>query len=159
MSGPTTGRTPLVLLDIAVPRDIDAAVASLPNVHLFDADALQSSLDEALAARQAEVPRVAAIVDEEVDLFAVQMREMTVKPVITTLRQKAESIRQHELDRALRHLGDTDPETREQLAYLSRSLVNKLLHEPTLQLRAKAQGAEAAVYAETVRELFGLHAD
>lgn len=147
---------PFVLLDIAVPRDVETAVSAIPNVHLYDADALQSSLDEAYAARQAEVPRVEAIITAEINNFTDQIREMAVKPVITDLRQKAEYIRQRELERTLRHLGDVDATTLAQLQHLSHSLVNKLLHEPTLHLRSKARETEAAVYAETVRELFGL---
>jgi len=147
---------PLVLLDIAVPRDVDTAVTTIPHVHLYDADALQNSLDEAYAARQAEVPRVEAIIEQELAAYTDQMREMAVKPVIADLRQRAEDIRQQELARALRHLDNADPATLDQLQHLSRSLVNKLLHEPMTHLRTKAREEEAAVYAETVRELFGL---
>lgn len=147
---------PLVLLDIAVPRDMETAVAAIPHVTLYDADALQSSLDEAYTARQAEVPRVEAVIEEELATFTNQMRELAVNPVIADLRQHAEDIRQHELARALRHLHHADPETLAQLNHLSRALVNKLLHEPMHHLRTKAREEEAAVYAETVRELFGL---
>ncbi|MCA9958325.1 MAG: glutamyl-tRNA reductase, partial [Anaerolineales bacterium] len=149
---------PLVLLDIAVPRDVETAVASIPNVHLYDADALQSSLDEAYAARQAQVPAVENIIEQELDAFTNRMRAMVIQPVIADLRQKAEAIRQQEVERAMRHLPDVNPETLAQLQHLSHSLVNKLLHEPTLHLRSKGQEEEAAVYAETVRELFGLRA-
>ncbi|MCA9935033.1 MAG: glutamyl-tRNA reductase, partial [Anaerolineales bacterium] len=130
---------PLVLLDIAVPRDVETAVADIPNIHLYDADALQNSLDEAYAARQAEVPRVEEIIKQELAAFSNQMREMAVKPVIADLRQRAEDIRQQELARAIRHLDHVDPATLDQLNHLSRSLVNKLLHEPMNHLRTKAR--------------------
>ncbi len=148
----------LVLVDIAVPRDIDDAVGDIPGVHLFDVDDLQCSLDEALAARQEEVPKVESIIAREVMSFESQLREIRVKPVIADLRQKAEAIRQRELSRTLRHLGDVDPKTLEQFQLFSRSLVNKLLHEPTIRLKAEASNGNghAEEFATTIRELFSL---
>lgn len=147
---------PLILIDIAVPRDIDPAVRRLNNVHLFDADELQQSLDEALTARQQEVPAIEAIIEAELETLAATLRGLTVRPVIADLRHKAESIRQQELDRTLRFLGDVDPATLAHIQHFSRALVNKLLHEPTLRLRDKAVDDKAAVYANAVRDLFGL---
>lgn len=147
---------PLVLIDIAVPRDVEAAVRRIPNVYLFDADELQDSLDEALAARQQEIPQIETIIAAEVEAFMTRLRQMAVKPLITDLRHKAEEIRQQELNRTLRYLGDVDADTLKHIQHLSRSLVNKLLHEPTIRLRHKAAEEEADVYADAVRDLFGL---
>jgi glutamyl-tRNA reductase len=72
------------------------------------------------------------------------------------MRRKAELIREAELERTLRHLGELDPQTLAHIQHFSRSLVNKLLHEPTLRLKQKAVDDEAVAYATTVRELFGL---
>lgn len=148
---------PLILIDIAVPRDIDPAVRQIKNVHLFDADELKQSLDEALAARQQEVPAIETIIAAELENLSATLRGLTVRPVIVDLRHKAESIRQQELDRTLRYLGDLDPATLAHIQHFSRALVNKLLHEPTLCLRDKAVDDKAAVYANTVRDLFGLN--
>ncbi|MCA9943533.1 MAG: glutamyl-tRNA reductase [Anaerolineales bacterium] len=148
---------PLILIDIAVPRDIDPAVRQIANVHLFDADELKQSLDGALAARQREIPAIEAIIAAELDALATILRGLTVRPVIVDLRHKAESIRQQELDRTLRFLGDVDPATLAHIQHFSRALVNKLLHEPTLRLRDRAVDDKAAVYASTVRDLFGLN--
>jgi len=150
------GSRPLVLLDIAVPRDIDPAIQHIPGVHLFDADQLKGNLDEALAARQQEVPKVEKIITSEVTALSAQLRQLSVKPVIVTLREKAEDIRQQELDRTLRHLGDLDPQTLKHIQHLSRSLINKLLHEPTRRLKAKASDDDAASYAAAISDLFGL---
>ena len=148
---------PLILIDIAVPRDIDPAVRQLPNVHLFDADQLQQSLDGALAARQSEIPAVEAIIAAEIETFNTARRGLALRPVIVDLRHKAEAIRQQELDRTLRYLGEVDAETLAHIQHFSRALVNKLLHKPTLCLRDVAEMDEkAAVYANTVRDLFGL---
>ena len=147
---------PLVFIDIAVPRNVDPAVGEIPNVRVFDIDSLQARLEGAIAERQNEVPRVEAIVAQEVMAFEEWLRGVEILPVITDLRQKAEAVRQRELDRTLRHLPHLDPQTREHIEHLSRSLVNKLLHEPTVRLRAEAGNGQAAKYAETVRHLFGL---
>ena len=148
---------PLILLDIAVPRDIDPAVRQIANVHLFDADELKQSLDEALAARQQEIPAIEAIIAAELDSLAAALRGLTVRPVIVDLRHKAETIRQQELARTLRYLGELDETTLAHIQHFSRALVNKLLHEPTVCLRDKAVDEKAAVYASTVRDLFGLN--
>lgn len=148
---------PLILLDIAVPRDIDPAVRQIANVHLFDADELKQSLDEALAARQREIPAIEAIIAAELETLSATLRGLTVRPVIVDLRHKAEAIRQQELDRTLRYLGELDPVTLAHIQHFSRALVNKLLHEPTVCLRDKAVNEKAAVYASTVRDLFGLN--
>ncbi|MCA9874375.1 MAG: glutamyl-tRNA reductase [Anaerolineales bacterium] len=152
------GERPLVLIDLAVPRDVDAAVKNLPGVHLFDVDDLQSSLDESLAAREAAVPLVEGIVQAETAVLDKELQQLAVQPLIADLHQKAETIRQRELERTLRQLGDVDPQMAEHLQRLTRSLVNKLLHEPTRQLRTQVGTETAVTYASTVRELFGLRA-
>jgi len=149
---------PLVIIDIAVPRDVEPDVGDVPGVHLFDIDDLQENLDEALAGRQREIPRVEAIIAEEIECLQAEMRALTIKPVIVDLRQKAEAIRQRELQRTLRFLGDdVDAETIRHVQHLSRSLVNKLLHEPTTRLREKATDGQATVYEAAVRDLFDLN--
>jgi glutamyl-tRNA reductase len=147
---------PLLLIDIAVPRDIDPAAKTVPGVHLFDVDDLRSTLDEALAARQAEVPRVEAILDEETAVLQKELRALAIRPLIADLHQQAEQIRQRELARSMKYLRDLDPQTIDHIQHLTRSLVTKLLHEPTRQLRTHAGNGTAVEYAGTVRELFGL---
>lgn len=147
---------PLILIDIAVPRDIDPAVRQIANVHLFDADELKQSLDEALDARRQEIPAIEVIIEDELATLAMTLRSLTIRPVIVDLRHKAETIRQQELDRTLRYLGEVDPATLAHIQHFSRALVNKLLHEPTVRLRDQAVDDNAAVYASTVRDLFGL---
>jgi glutamyl-tRNA reductase len=144
---------PLIVVDLAVPRNVDTAVCHLPNIQLFDVDDLQATLDESLAARQAEVPAVEAIIAEEKANLQDQLRQLNIKPLIIDMRRKAEEIRQTELERTLRHLGEVDAQTLTHIQHLSRSLVNKLLHEPTARLRQKASDEE---YTMTVRDLFGL---
>lgn len=147
---------PLILLDIAVPRDIAPEVRQIAGVTLWDADELQGNLDEALAGRQREVPQVERIIAAEMETLLASLRMLTVKPVVVRLREKAEAIRQQELERTLQHLGEVDEQTLEHIHFLSRSLVNKLLHEPTVRLKSKASDDEAAAYVDAISDLFDL---
>ncbi|MCL5275134.1 MAG: glutamyl-tRNA reductase [Chloroflexi bacterium] len=148
---------PLVLVDIAVPRDIEPAAADVPGVRLLNLDDLQTYVDASLSERQAQAPRVEAIVDEELAGVSAWLRDAEIRPLISDLRKKAEDIRRRELERALRHLPGLDDEARDYIQGMTRALVNKLLHEPTTRLRAAANDDQAAEYAQSIRYLFGLH--
>lgn len=149
-------KRPLVLVDIAVPRNISQEVRELSQVQLFDVDDLQVTLDGALAERQAEIPHVEVIIGEEQENLRAELRQQSIKPLIVDMRRKAEAIRQMEIDRTLRHLSDLDPQALSHIQHLSRSLVNKLLHEPTIRLQQAAREDTAEPYVATVRDLFGL---
>lgn len=152
-----SGRScPLVLADLAVPRDIDPAVADLPLVRLFDVDDLRQQVDDALLLRQKEVPQVERIIQEELRRYAQKEREAAVRPLITDLHRQADVIRQRELARALRFLPDVDDAVRDQMVLFSQSLVKKLLHEPTKRLRAQAHEEGIDAHVESVRRLFAL---
>jgi glutamyl-tRNA reductase len=144
---------PLILLDIAVPRDVAPAVREIEGVHIFDLDDLQQYLARSLSERREEAPHVEAIVHEEVASF---MHWMEVIPVVGKLHKKAEAIRQQELERALRHLPELDPQVQAQMEHLSRSLVKKLLHEPTTRLREEAGSSELLDHMDSMKFLFGL---
>jgi glutamyl-tRNA reductase len=154
----TAGRAerPLVLVDLAVPADVERAVGQIGAVRHFDVDDLRAGLDEALASRLREVPKVEAIVQREVDIFGRHLRELEVEPLVAALRRRAEAIRERELERTLRGLGDVDPEVAARIEHLSRALVKKLLHEPTVRLRERAGAGEGDEAAAAARELFGL---
>ena len=147
---------PLVLVDLAVPADVERSAADVPGVSLFDVDDLRAGLDGALTARLHEVPSVEEIVEEEVAAFRRRRRELEVEPLVAELRSRAEAVRAQELARALADLGDVDPATAERIEHLSRSLVTKLLHEPTVRLRERAGSGDADEVAAAVRELFDL---
>jgi glutamyl-tRNA reductase len=149
---------PLVLVDLAVPADVERSAGEIPGVRLFDVDDLRAGLDGAMASRMDEVPKVEAVVEEEVESFGRRYRELEVEPLVAALRRQAEFVRAQELDRTLRELGDVDPETAARIEHLSRTLVKKLLHEPTVRLRERAGQGEADEVAAAVRELFGLAA-
>ncbi len=146
---------PLALIDIAVPRDIDADCAALPGVTLFDMDSLNAALETSLTERAAEAPRVQAILEEEAVRLLEFLHSMKMLPLIAELRQRAESIRQAELERTLSHLALTDAE-RARIEAMTRAMVKKILQEPTQRLRAEALSPHAPQYAAFARSLFGL---
>ncbi len=150
---------PLVLVDLAVPADVERSAGQVPGVRLFDVDDLRAGLDETMAMRLREVPLVEALVEDEVESFARRYRELDVEPLVSELRRQAEEIRERELERALRDLGDDiDPATAERIRHLSKVLVNRLLHEPTVRLRERAGSGEGDAVASAIRELFGIAA-
>jgi glutamyl-tRNA reductase len=146
---------PLLIVDIAVPRDVDGAAREVANVHLFDIDDLESAAEANLEARRREVGAVERIVVEEAGRFAVWLSQQKATPTIAALRQRAEATRKAELDRTLarlEHLSDAD---RKRIEAMSEALIKRLLHEPVTRLRQ--HGAERHV--EALRELFGLDED
>ncbi len=147
---------PLVLLDIAVPRDVDPDVGKLPRVRVYDLDALQDHLEDALAARRAAVPHVEAIVEEEVANFMAYLQTLDVVPIISAIRARAEEVRRAELEKTLRKMPHLTPEERARLDALTKAIVNKLLHTPTVVLKEEAKNARAAETAAIARRLFGL---
>ena len=146
---------PLVFVDVAVPRDIDPAVKNIPGVFLFDADDLGGRLDEGMAARQQEVPKVEGIIEQELGYMTRDLRELEVEPIIEDMRRKAEMIRRREIENVLELMGNADPNTREHLHLLSRSIVDNLLREPTVRLKQIVQEDDWKEHARVVHDLFG----
>jgi glutamyl-tRNA reductase len=150
---------PLVLVDIAVPRDIDPDVANLPDVRLYDVDKLNTQLEHSLAGRMAEVPQVKSILDEEVATFQQYMKSLEMIPIIADLRQQAEEIRQSVLKKNLSKMPDLTEEERSRIEVMTQALVKKILDAPTQRLRAEAACPHAPAYATVVRTLFRLKED
>lgn len=147
---------PLVMIDIAVPRDVDAKCDDLPGVTVHDMDSLHAQLEHSLAEREAEVPLVEAILNEEANKFLEFFKSLDMLPLISDLRQQAEAIRQAELNKTLRRLPDLDESERSRIEALTQALVKKLLDTPTNRLRAQANTPNAPDYADVARTLFGL---
>jgi glutamyl-tRNA reductase len=150
-------RRPLLLIDLAVPRDVDPEVATLPYAFLYDVD----DLDEAVGTGTAEgaAARAEALVAEEAERFREWQASRGVVPAIAALRARAEEIRMQELGRAARRLERLSAEDRRTVEALTVQLVNKLLHDPTVRLKEAAAVADGASYADAVRHLFALDAD
>lgn len=147
---------PMIVMDIAVPRDVDEAAGAIPNLQLFDLDTLADRLDESLALRTAEVPSVEAIIKEEVEAFLCFLASLDVLPIIKEIRRQANAIRQGELEKTLRHIPEASDDLEKHLDVLTRSIVTKILHMPTVRLREAAAGDSAVDYANVARGLFGI---
>jgi glutamyl-tRNA reductase len=156
---PLRGGKPLVIVDIAVPRDVDVEVDGLPDVHRYDIDHLQSTVDANRAHREAAIPEVEAIIDQEADDFHVWLRSREVVPVLVELRRKAEAVAQSELEQALKHLDTPDARTEHAMALMAHRIIGKLLHEPTVRLKSEAANGNGVVYADALQELFALGQD
>jgi glutamyl-tRNA reductase len=146
----------MLLIDLAVPRDIATEVSQVHGVHVCTVDDLHEVVRHTLDHR-AEVATVAeSIANAEVEAFISWMRSQDAVPTLTSLREYAESLRSSELDRALRRLSSLSPEQRTVVEALSRSIVNKLLHSPTRRLRDAAAQGDGRRYATMLSELFNL---
>jgi glutamyl-tRNA reductase len=153
---PKGPRRPLCIIDIALPRDVEAAVGEQRNVFLYNVDDLQQIVDASLDRRRAELPAAEEIVAAGVEDFWGWYASLAVVPTIRALRDHGERVRQEEVERALgrlRHLSDDD---RAAVEALTRSLLNKLLHAPTARLREAAGNGRGTGVLDTVRYLFEL---
>jgi glutamyl-tRNA reductase len=148
---------PLMLIDIAVPRDIDPEAANIPHVKLFDMDGLNEQLEESLAHRMDEIPHVKSILESELAEFEKFMNSLEMLPIIADIRKQAEAIRSTELEKTLRRMPDLTDAERERIEAMTLSLVKKLLDAPTRRLRAESSCPHAPEYAAVARTMFGLH--
>jgi glutamyl-tRNA reductase len=144
---------PLFIIDIAVPRDVDPDVTEIPHVHLCDIDDLQSQAEDNVRERQSEIPYVEDIVAEEVEAYLSWLASLDVVSTITDLRQHIEEMRERELAWLYKRL-NLDERQRDLVANMTHRLVNKILHQPTLRLKAEAATGNGAIYTSTMRQLF-----
>jgi glutamyl-tRNA reductase len=149
----------LLLIDLAVPRDLDPAIHDLDGCFLYDIDDLEAIVSETIAGRRGEAERAEAIVATEADKFHEWQASLDVVPAIASLRARAEEIREAELRKAEGVLGRLDESQRRAVESVTSQIVNKLLHLPTVRLKQAAAAADGGVYAEAVRHLFGLGED
>ena len=137
-------RRPIFMVDLAVPRDIDPAVAELEDIYLFSIDDLQQLIDENRQQREIAAGDARVVISEEVARFLSEARAKEAGPAIRALRQQADGIRQQTLEQARRML-NSGKSTDEVLEYLANTLTNRLLHAPTQALRQASESAEAVV--------------
>jgi glutamyl-tRNA reductase len=152
---PRRGR-PLFIIDIALPRDVEASVGELDQVFLYNLDDLRAIVNENLARRGAELERAEAIVREEVTRFAAWMQSREIIPTVVALRQRFEAIRQAELSRLETKLAGLPPEARARLDEITHLIVEKLLLTPTEQLKAVSDETMAVAYSDALNRLFSL---
>lgn len=153
---PNGARRPLCIIDIALPRDVDPRVGGEPNIFLYNIDDLQQIVETNLGRRETELPTAEAIVGAGVDEYWSWYASLAVVPTIRDLRDRAESVRRAELEKAMRRLEHLPAEDREAVEQMTRALLNKLLHAPTVRLREAAGNGRGVTAIDTVRYLFEL---
>jgi glutamyl-tRNA reductase len=147
----------LLLIDIAMPRDVDPSVGDLPGVHLYNLDDLQSEVEHGIQLRRQETDHVQVIIAEEVQAFERWQASLSVVSTISDLRRQTEIVRQQELARTLRQLSPTLSERElDTVQELTNRLMNKFLHIPMLRLKEAAVAGQGHIYTEAIRYLFDL---
>jgi glutamyl-tRNA reductase len=152
----TRGDRPLCILDIAMPRDVDPAVGRLDNVFLYNLDDLQSVVSSNLERRRGDVPTAEELIEGEVARYWEWVAGLAAVPVLTEMRERMDALRAREVESALRRLRHLPEADRAAIEELSKSLMNKFLHAPTIGLRAAAANGRGLGVVDTVRYLFGL---
>jgi glutamyl-tRNA reductase len=150
---------PLFIIDIAMPRDVEAAAGEIEQVFLYNIDDLQATVRENLARRASEVTRAEAIVAEEVEKFGAWFRSRGVIPTVVALRERFEAIRRAELERLDFKLSALPPDARARVDEVTHLIVEKLLLTPTEQLKSLSDADTAGAYSEALTRLFGLDQD
>jgi glutamyl-tRNA reductase len=150
------GDRPLCILDIALPRDVEASVGDIDNVFLYDLDDLRAAAAANLEQRGEDVPAAREIIAEEVQKYWDWVAGLAAVPVVREFRDEMERLRRTELAAALRRLGPLSPEQTEAIEHFSRSLMNKFLHEPSVRLKAAAANGRGLGVVDAARYLFAL---
>lgn len=146
----------LLIVDVAVPRDVDPSVAELAGVTLLDMDDLRSFAEAGMAERRREVALVETMVAEEIDRFVSIRAAREVAPLVAALHEQADEVRRAEIDRFRARLGELDERQLEVVEALTHGIVAKLLHQPTVRLKDAAGTPRGERLAEALRDLFEL---
>jgi glutamyl-tRNA reductase len=151
-------RRPMFFIDLGVPRNFDPRINDLDNVFLYDIDDLEKVVEDNKDEREREAVKAEAIVAEEVEAFWSWLAGMEVTPTIVALREKADAIRRHELEKTLAALRDLPPQAHKAIEALSSAITNKLLHPPIAYLKSNSRNGDSREGADaaTVRRIFGL---
>jgi glutamyl-tRNA reductase len=145
---------PLALVDLAVPRDVEPAVSFVPGVTVLDVDTIRQVTDTGPTGEEAAKAR--QLVEEAAARFAAWRRAVQVEPTIAALRSRAEQVRAGELQRYAARLGELDDRQRDAVDAMTRGIINTLLHEPSVRLKALAEARGDDAHADALRDLFDL---
>lgn len=148
--------SPLLIVDIAVPRDVEHEVGELPGVTLRDLHDLRDWAQAGIEARQQEAEEVRRIVGEEVERFGQEVKARQAAPLVAELHERAETIRRTEIERYAARLSGLTPEQREAVEAMSKAVVAKLLHSPSMQLKHSAGTPQGERIAAALRDLFDI---
>ncbi|HEV3452154.1 MAG TPA: glutamyl-tRNA reductase [Acidimicrobiia bacterium] len=150
------GDRALLVVDVAVPRDVDAGVGQVFGITLLDIEALRAFGEQSLEQRRAEVGKVRVIITDELDRFRVERSAREVAPIVAALHARGDAIRAAELERRAARLAELDPAARAVVEQVTRAVVNKLLHEPTVRVKDAAGSAAGELLADALADLFAL---
>ena len=148
---------PILLIDIAVPRDIDSQVAKIDNVYLYNIDDLQTVANNNAKDRKKDIGNCVVIIDNEVEKFMAWFEELKIGPAIAQLRNHFHEIGEQELERLRPKLGEIAHEEWEHIVYSMQRTLNKILHKPAKVGKEKAKNGGGYQYVETIKHLFGIH--
>lgn len=149
-------KSPLLFIDIAVPRDINPDVAKLDQVSIYDIDDLHQAVEKNLAERRKEAAKAELIINDELAEFIEWYETLAVVPAISALKKKAEDIKARELERAFRRLGSLNEREKKIISSLAGSITNKIISDPICRLKENAAGEKCCLYKDVLCELFNL---
>jgi len=152
----TRRNRPLFFIDIAVPRDIDPDINKLNNTYVYDIDDLKGVIDDNIEDRNREAIKGERIVDEAVIRFRQWYESLNVVPTIVALRKKLETISEGEIKKTLPSLNHLTENDRQSIYRMTQSIINKILHDPTLLLKSDGRHRNKSVYLDIARKLFKL---
>ncbi len=147
---------PMLLVDIAVPRDIDPEIAKIDNVYLYNIDDLQTVVSNNIDERESELGKCRTIIDKEVSQYMAWIEELKIGPAISQLRNHFHEIGEQELERLKPKLGEIAHEEWEHIVYSMQRTLNKILHKPAKVGKEKAKNGGGFQYVETIKHLFGI---
>jgi glutamyl-tRNA reductase len=148
---------PMFFIDLAVPRDVDPEMSKLDGIFVYDIDDLQEAVSSHVDSRKKEAEHAESIIQTEVERFHARLQTLHVVPMIVSLHDQFETIRQAELDRVRGRLGKLTPEQEMAVEALTHGIVNKIMHTPIRSLKSAATGPEMTTIIETFRKIFDLH--
>ncbi|MCI0468956.1 MAG: glutamyl-tRNA reductase [Nitrospirae bacterium] len=148
---------PVFIIDISVPRNIDPDINNLDNVYLFDVDDLQEVIDTNMLERKKEAEKGELIIEEEVEKFIKWMSALDSVPTIVALRQRAEEVKNEELEKFKNKFPDIDAEKMKALEYMATAIINKLIHPPTAALKEDTEDRDELI--AMIKKLYGINGD
>ncbi len=152
-------QAPMFFIDIAVPRDVEPTVHQLDNAYVYNIDDLEQTASENLGRRHEHAGEAERIVGSEVERFVSEWRSRCVEPVIKSLHSSFHGVAAKEVEKSLRRLGDLPDDAREEVRYLARRIVQRLLHEPVKQLKQEARDGDPFAGSQMVARFFRLFED
>jgi glutamyl-tRNA reductase len=154
--GQALAEADVVVIDLAVPRNVDPGVAAVPGVRLLNMDDIGAFVAAQIGERRADVPAVERIIAEEIDRYNASLAARSVAPLVGAVHDQAEEVRRAEVSRLEGRLRGLGPDERAAVELMTKRIVAKLLHEPTVNLKAAAGTARGETLADAFRDLFGL---